>query len=125
MNQTNNQIYTFRHTTNEAGKVFYRLRIENNNSSANYSSIISIDRNANGSVKVFPTVIRNTQLQIVSEKAVMAIQLFDTNGQLIMNKQTGGQTGYFTIHLPAISKGMYFVLIQTATGNEKVKIIVE
>jgi hypothetical protein len=125
LNQTNNQPYSFRHTTNETGKVFYRLRIENNNGSANYSAIISIDRKASGPVKVFPTVVRNNQLQVVSEKAVTAIQILNTNGQLILNKQTGGQTGYFTIVLPALSKGLYFVQIQTAAGNETVKIIIE
>jgi glucose/arabinose dehydrogenase len=125
LNQTNNQTYGFRHTTNETGKVFYRLRIENNNGSANYSSIISIDRKASGPVKVFPTVVRNNQLQVVSENALTAIQILNTNGQLLLNKQTGGQTGYFTIVIPPVSKGMYFVQVQTATGNETVKIIIE
>jgi glucose/arabinose dehydrogenase len=125
LNQTGNQSYTFRHYTTETGKIFYRLRIEENNGSITYSPVISINGKETGSIRIFPTIITSNELQVVSEKELIGIKIMDSNGHLIMIKQLNKLQGYFIISLPSLSRGIYFVQLQTNSGNELVKIIVE
>jgi hypothetical protein len=64
-------------------------------------------------------------LQVVSEKEVTAIKIMDSNGRLVLAKQLNKQQGYFTVLLPEISRGVYWVQMQTNSGNVTVKIIIE
>ncbi len=125
LNQPDNQLYNFRHYTLETGKLFYRLQIEENRGGITYSPIITINSKEDGSIRVFPTIVTTNILQVIAEKKVIAIKIMDNNGRLVLTKQTGGQEGYFTVPLPALSRGMYWVQFQRASGNEMVKIVVE
>ncbi len=125
LNQTGNQLYPFRHYTTETGKLFYRLQIEENNGAITYSPVISINGKETGNIKVFPTIITANLLQVVSEKEVTGIKIMDSNGRLVIAKQMNRQQGYFTVSLPALSRGIYFVQLKTDSGNETVKIVVE
>jgi hypothetical protein len=49
----------------------------------------------------------------------------DCNGRLILAKQMNRQQGYFTVSLPALSRGIYLVQVKMDTGDESVKIIVK
>jgi glucose/arabinose dehydrogenase len=124
-NQPGNHTYSFRHYTNETSKVFYRLRIENINGPANYSVIITIDNNGTGKIKVFPTILTSNILQLVAVREVTGINIMDCNGRLILAKQMNRQQGYFTVSLPALSRGIYLVQVKMDTGDESVKIIVK
>lgn len=125
INQQDARQYNFRHYTNETGRLFYRLQIEDHNGAITYSPVISLNGKEAGSIKVFPTVLTTSLLQVVSEKEVTGIRIIDSNGRLVMVKQLNGQQGYFTVSLPALSRGIYYVQLQTGSGNETVKIIVE
>jgi hypothetical protein len=56
---------------------------------------------------------------------VSSIDILDNNGALVFRKQLGGQSGYFTVNLPVLSHGLYWAKIQTSSGSEVVKLIVE
>jgi glucose/arabinose dehydrogenase len=125
INQQDARQYSFRHYTAETGKLFYRLQIKDNSGTIVYSPVISINGKENGSIKVFPTILINHVLQVVAEKEVMGIKIMDSNGRWVLAKQLNQQQGYFTVSVPALSRGVYWVLVQTGSGNETVKIIVE
>ncbi len=125
VNQTNDRQYSFRHYNPEPGKLFYRLRIEDNDGAVTYSPVITIAGKENGSIKVFPTIITNNVLQVLAEKEVTRINITDSYGRRILTKDINGLQGYFTVTLPALSKGMYWVQLQSASGNETVKVIVQ
>jgi Glucose / Sorbosone dehydrogenase/Secretion system C-terminal sorting domain len=125
INQQDARQYNFRHYTTETGKLFYRLQIEENNGAITYSPVISINGKEAAAIKVYPTIITSGVLQVVSEKEVTAIKIMDSNGRLVMAKQLNGQQGYFTVSLPAVGRGMYYVQLQTGSGNETVKIVIE
>jgi glucose/arabinose dehydrogenase len=125
LNQAGNQSYYFRHYTTETGKLFYRLQIEENNGAITYSPVISINGKEAGSIKIFPTILISNELQVISEKEVTGIRMMDSNGRLILAKQLNKQQGYFIVSLPELSRGMYWVQVQTDSGNETVKIIIE
>jgi hypothetical protein len=123
LNQPGDLTYNYRHYIAGATRLFYRLRIEDNNGSISYSPII--DLNGKGSIKVFPTVITSRVIQVTSDEPIMRVNIIDNNGKIVMSKQTGGQQGYFTVPLPAISKGLYFVQLETKAGTETVKVMVQ
>jgi glucose/arabinose dehydrogenase len=125
VNQTNDRQYSFRHYNPEPGKLFYRLRIEDNDGAVTYSPVITIAGKENGSIKVFPTIITNNVLQVLAEKEVTRINITDSYGRRILTKDINGLQGYFTVTLPALSRGMYWVQLQSASGNETVKVIVQ
>jgi glucose/arabinose dehydrogenase len=125
VNQSGNRQYSFRHYNPEQGKLFYRLRIEDNDGSVTYSPVITIAGKENGSIKVFPTIITNNVLQVMAEKEVIRINITDSYGRQVLTKAINGQQGYFTVTLPALSRGMYWVQLQSASGNETAKVIVQ
>lgn len=122
--QQGNQVYNFRHYTNITGKLYYRLRIVDNNGSYKYSQVIVINSNDSGSIKIYPTVITDNQLKIVSEKQLTGIRIMDANGRIVMSKPMNRQQGYITVPLPALSSGAYWVQVLTDVGNEVVKVVV-
>ena len=125
INQTDNQQYNYRHYTAETGKIYYRLQIEDHNGAVTYSPVITVSNKETGSSKVFPTVLTANLLQVTAGKPLLHIKIMDSNGRMVFSKQLGGQEGYFSITLPSLSKGMYWVQLQSRDGNETVKVVVE
>ncbi len=125
LNQAGNQQYSFRHYTTETGKLFYRLQIEENDGTTRYSPVISINGKDDVNIKVFPTLLTNHLLQVVAEKEVTGIKIMDSNGRVVLARQMNGQQGYFTVSLPELSRGLYWVRVETRSGNETVKIVIE
>jgi glucose/arabinose dehydrogenase len=117
--------YTFNHYTTETRKLFYRLRIEELSGEERLSSVISIGVGDGALVRVYPTVITNNTVQINTEQNISSLQLMDAAGRLVFSNATGLQTGYFTIALPALSKGPYWLRIQKDSGTEVVKVFVQ
>lgn len=118
------QPYSFRHYTNETKKILYRLRIVDADGSARYSPIVSIN-GKEGNIRVYPTIVRDNVLHVNADNAVSRIDLIDNNGAMVMSRQTGNQQGFFSINLPSLSRGMYWVRIHTATDQQTHKIIIE
>jgi glucose/arabinose dehydrogenase len=125
INQTGDRQYSFKHYNPEPGKLFYRLRIEDNDGAVTYSPVITVAGKESGSIKVFPTLITNNVLRVLAEKEVNRVTITDSYGRQLLTKNINGQQGYFTVTLPVLSKGMYWVQLQTVSGNETVKIIVQ
>jgi glucose/arabinose dehydrogenase len=125
INQSDNQTYSFRHFTNETGKLLYRLQMEDAAGAVTYSPVISLNSNKIGNIKVFPTLLTNNQLRVTADQPVLYIKITDSYGRLVLGKSLGGQQGYFTVHLPSLSRGIYWVQLQSNKGNETVKIAVE
>lgn len=122
-NQPGIQQYSFRHYTTGSRKLFYRLKAENLDRSVNYSAVISIDPKI-GLIKVLPTLITDNILRIYSEKLLFNANIIDSYGRLILSKDLSGQQGSFAIQLPALSRGVYWVKIETAAGFEVFRVVI-
>lgn len=122
-NQAGIQQYSLRHYTTESRKLFYRLKAENLDRSVNYSAVISIDPKK-GLTKVSPTLITDNILRISSEKLLLNASISDSYGRLILSKGLSGQQGSFAIQLPTLSRGVYWVKIETAAGFEIFRIVI-
>jgi len=54
---TGNQQYSFRHYTNETGKLFYRLKAEEINGQISFSPVITINAANDRNIRIAPTSI--------------------------------------------------------------------
>jgi len=62
----------------------------------------------------------NGQVFVESNEGIQSIQLFSMNGQLIRN-QTLNNLKNFSLDLSSLNEGLYFMRLQTAKGDWKVK----
>ena len=107
-------LYTFNHQFIDAHllddpAMLYRIRIEQMNNTAYYSNPVFLEGDGFSPVKIFPTVIQGTQLNIQAYWPVEKITISNTSGQQLFSKDVNGQRDYMTLTVPTFSKGMYFV----------------
>lgn len=86
--------------------------------------MIVINSNDSGSIKIYPTVITDNQLKIVSEKQLTGIRIMDANGRIVISGTYEPPARLYHRSLPALSSGAYWVQVLTDVGNEVVKVVV-
>jgi hypothetical protein len=80
--------------------------------SSKYSPIVFVSPlNKKLELTLYPTIVNNLQFKINSNGAINEINIFNNTGIRIFHKQMGGVTGYFTINLPSVPAGAYWVKI--------------
>jgi len=121
----NGSSYSFQHNYNTGNDLFYRLAIEEDNGQVNYSSIIKLSSSGKNGIKIYPTIVRNGILNIETYQPLNKLQLVNSNGAVVFQKDLTGVSGTTAIQLPQLSKGIYFVRV---TGNFEVikeKVVIE
>lgn len=121
--QSSSRMYTFRHNNMES-KLYYRLRIADFSGGITYSPVIVMQAKEGSLVKVFPSIVTDGSLCIAAEKEVLAVKLIDAGGRTVSLRLQPGARGYFTVGLPELSKGAYWVQVITASGSEMAKVII-
>jgi glucose/arabinose dehydrogenase len=103
--------YSFQHLFLNTSETFYRLKIMEAGGRFTYSPIISLGK-ANGvDIKVYPNIVSGGSVNIISSRAIERFELMGPDGRRVMVRDTGGQSGFISLSLPAVSKGMYFLRI--------------
>ena len=125
LNDGNTNNYSFRHSVNSFEKAFYRLRVNELNNTHSYSAVITIGGDKTTGVKMYPTIIRNSLLNIVSGFPVERIRITGMNGQDVYIKDMNGAEGFFMITLPGLQKGFYVVNVSGKEGKSTGKILIE
>lgn len=119
-NNTNGHNYRFVHTT-PAEKMFYRVEAVNANGTIQYSPVITVERTGSRNVKTF---IQNRQLSVISSSAVKTITLFDGAGRRIFLSAPVNRSGYITVQVPELEKGIYTIRVQTNEGIYTNRVVV-
>ena len=104
-----NGFYQLKHQTRETRPLLYRLRMEDLVGKFYYSPNILLDGIEVLPVKIYPTVITGNAVNIVSAFPVERITIFSTGGQQLFARDVNGQKDYFSIDIPVLSKGMYWM----------------
>lgn len=123
LNMPGENNYVFRHIINESRKIFYRLRLIDGNGSDRFSTVITIAGNDVNTVKVFPTVIGDNIVRLISNGPLSAMYLFDSRGALVMHKQLNRQSGFFTVHTPALAAGIYWLRVHGENNTEIIRLV--
>jgi len=116
--------YSYLHTSSLAGGIYYRLAIEAEDGSIQYSSILHVlgDKD-NG--KIYPTLIRDNNLILSTPVAASLLQLINGAGSIVFEKRLTNSPGALTITLPSLPKGVYIVKVVMKDDVLMEKIILE
>lgn len=117
--------YTFQHRINPMERIFYRLKIVEMDGRSYYSPIISLGKRDVTRAVVYPTVITNGQVSINASEGIEQLEIFSTNGARVYAKNLNGQSGFLSISLPGLAKGMYLLQLNGKTFKETSKIIIQ
>jgi glucose/arabinose dehydrogenase len=122
---TSGGTYTYQHRIVNTITLFYRLKIVENDGRHSYSAVISLGKGNGAPVVVYPTVVSNGMLNIVSGDPVMQLDLYGTDGKRVFGKNINGQSGYMSVSLPSVSKGVYYLRISGRESQQTKKIIIQ
>ena len=104
-----------------AGNNYYRLRVINNDGSAEYSNIILLKNDAKRLVYVYPNPVKD--MLNISITATVAARyncyLYDVSGRMLVSKVYDVAEGKQTLQIPFshIAKGAYVIKVADAGGN--------
>lgn len=125
-NNINRDVYTFRHSISNTTTIYYRLNLSGLNGEFEYSPVISIGADTRtAELKIYPTSITNGKLNIISRHPVERIFVTNTTGVQVMSKEMNGATGYFTIDIPVVQKGVYIVRVAGKDFQKTEKIVIQ
>jgi glucose/arabinose dehydrogenase len=116
--------YSYQHYFSGSSDVLYRLAMEKDNGRINYSSILRVAWNNETAVSIYPTIVNNGLLNLSFSIPAGKLQLVNSNGALVFEKQLNNLTGAAAVNLPALPKGMYMVKIFAKGVTSTSKIII-
>jgi glucose/arabinose dehydrogenase len=125
LNSPSGNQYNFIHPINTFQKIYYRLAMVDKDGNRTYSPVISIDPGNKTKTKIFPTLIKDHQLQMVLGAAYTEMSVFSSNGSLLLKKMLNGQTGYQRINLPALPAGYYSIQLKNAKEQETQQVYID
>jgi len=104
-----NGIYQFKHYTQDSRPLLYRIRTEDLAGKFYYSPNILLDGIEVLPVKIYPAIITGNAVNIIAAFPVERITIFSTGGQQLFARDVNGERDYFSIDIPVLSKGMYWM----------------
>jgi glucose/arabinose dehydrogenase len=107
--------YNYRHDILPAQNIYYRLAIENADGTLQYSNIVMLKIKEAKEVKIYPAVTHDGPIYIELKKPVKIIQLMNSSGALVYQKNMQGLSGTIPVMLPQLPKGVY---VMKVTGND-------
>ncbi len=122
-NTPGNNNYVFRHTISIDMRIFYRLRLLDENGSERFSSVITLSAASDNTVKAYPSVIADHTIRMVSTGPMSAMLLYDSHGRLVIQRQLNGQTGFVAIPAPNVAAGIYWLKVQVGNNMETLRLV--
>ena len=120
----NGSDYNFRHYTSISSTLYYRLAIQDDDGSVKYSTILRIAAR-NGETRIYPTIVTGRMINFSLSQKARKIRIMDSHGAVIFDKDLNNATGAFSLRLPVLPRGMYYVQLITNEGAKTEKIIVD
>ncbi|MEP7166067.1 MAG: PQQ-dependent sugar dehydrogenase [Ferruginibacter sp.] len=118
--------YNFLDNVNQQGIIFYRLKMINLDGSYEYSNIIRLELKHDPKNIIAPTVITDGIIHLNLSSAVYnSIELFSTDGKLLLKENIDGRTGNIQIPATRIARGMYVVRLAGSEATLVQKLIIQ
>ncbi len=125
MNQLSGFNYSYRHVTNSTGKIYYRLQMIDIDASSRFSSVINLGSKTSADVKIYTTLVQNNRLELNAFVPVERLKVYNIGGKEMYNSNLNGRQGYFSVHLPGLARGIYFINIVGKDYSKTEKIIIQ
>lgn len=114
-----NNNYNFSHQP-APGRVYYRLKIVDNNGSSRYSNIIAMNLSCTGkNVLIYPNPVSSVlNVNLSGYTSVAVGKLYNSVGQLITSKQLLNGTN--SVSVEQLATGTYALVVTEADGTQQV-----
>ncbi|MET0634484.1 MAG: PQQ-dependent sugar dehydrogenase [Chitinophagaceae bacterium] len=116
--------YSFLHSISSAKNIYYRLAIEDDDRSVQYSSIINVPGDKDKG-RIYPTQVRDQNLNLSIPDPASRFQLVNSSGIVVYDKQLNNTAGAITVTLPVLAKGIYIARVIMRDNVLQEKIFVE
>ncbi len=120
-----NTTYAITHNPGGYGKAYYRLKLVDIDGKIDYSRIVALDVNCSKvSVMAYPNPARNfinVNITGADNKGTM-VQLFNTAGQVMLNKTL--QNGTTQLDISRMASGVYQLRLVNSNGTENIKVLI-
>lgn len=123
-NTNSHKVYTFKHNIPNSVKVFYRLKILDNDGHAEYSAFITLAGSNEFEVIIAPTLVKN-KVNIYLKKPFKSLQVVDMNGRVLKIRSINQSTGIISIDVSDLFKGMYIIKIFGKDSEVHRKIVIQ
>jgi hypothetical protein len=119
-----NGFYGLKHYTFETGPMIYRIRIEKKDGSFYYSEATLLDGIAKTFTSIYPTTVRGNVINVIAGVPAERATIVGMEGQNIFSKELGGLTGSFTMAIPGLKKGIYWITFYGRGWNNTIPFLV-
>ena len=122
--------YSFVDVAPSVGVNYYRIKEVDNNGSTTYSAVVAVKESAlAASLSIYPNPVSDKQLKFVlnTDAANYTLKVTNVLGQTVLAKtiaHNGGTTSY-SVSLPSIKAGTYFVKLSNGANQLTKTVIVE
>ncbi|WP_118976145.1 PQQ-dependent sugar dehydrogenase [Taibaiella koreensis] len=117
--------YGFDHFVPAEGKLFYRLKMIDQDGRYRYSDILTLNASGTSAALVYPTLIKDGWLYLSLPQDMSHMRLTAMNGVTVWQQNLAGLQGPQRFSLGALARGMYIVHLQGAGNTTQQKIILE
>lgn len=124
-NQSPENNYRFTENIRGVQRKFYRLRITGKDGKWDYSKTVTVGNNLSLANFIYPSVIRNRQVNFYISDSYDEIIFYGVNGALALKKSVRGFKGRMEIAIPHLNRGLYLVRIANKTRYVTQWILVE
>ena len=114
INNPASNIYSYQHFIIGYTKLFYRIKITEKNGQISYSYIATVEKKESPHIKIYPTLIKDNRLNIISDKPVEQILIYSAEGKKVFQSSPSNLTNTvnISITLPALQNGFYIVQVK-------------
>lgn len=111
-NYLNGKAYAFRHfPVNARDRVFYRVRIVNENGQYDFSPIFPVSASGTTGNYIFPTIVNAGNVSLYLNDSFRLVQIVNTQGRILQTQNLDGRTGRIDINLSQGAEGICFVRV--------------
>lgn len=111
-NYLNGRAYSFRHfPVNVHDRLFYRVRIEDNNGGHDYTRIFPVAATGTTGNYIFPTVVNAGNVSLYLNDSFRQVQIVSMEGRVLQAVQLDGRTGRIDIPLSKSATGICVVRV--------------
>lgn len=125
VNSPSENNYRFQHFIAGFNKLFYRLNIKDKDSRSSLSDVVQIDNKETRTIRIYPSLITNNRLNIISAKPVEQVIIFSTEGKKVFQDKVNNLTGTISISIPYLLNGLYIVQVKWKDGYVNGKILLQ
>ncbi|MDP9230311.1 MAG: T9SS type A sorting domain-containing protein [Bacteroidota bacterium] len=120
-----NGVYNLKHYTFDTRPLLYRVRIEELSGRFYYSDNILLDGIDVQPVKIYPTIVTGSVVNVNAGLPVERITITSADGRQLFAKDLNGIEDFIPVIIPSLNKGMYWMTFYGYSWKSTTEFIVQ